>query len=267
MANDYADSFAGDPYFIHKGEQLSAAGMTKALNTKEKVANKTTTIDGSSTDAQYPSAKAAYTALNTKEDSANKKDTLSNSSTEYPSSKAVSIALANKVEASDLTALQTSVNGLETTIGNLQEKLPIGTILMYDGASWQDNVTLKGWYSCNRTNYNHGLTPNLEDKFIKGKGNKADTGDGQMTLGAQHLPAHKHSITDPGHTHTTKCNSRVQVGSDNGVSYGQNWGDSDCGYTSENQTGITETNNNTDGGQSFDVLPSYYSVIYIKKMA
>ncbi|MDR1452383.1 MAG: hypothetical protein LBJ25_00200 [Candidatus Margulisbacteria bacterium] len=25
---------------------------------------------------------------------------------------------------------------------------PKGIILMYDGTSWQDNVTLKGWYQC-----------------------------------------------------------------------------------------------------------------------
>jgi hypothetical protein len=39
MASNYTDSFAGGPYFIKKGEQLSAAGMNAALNTKEKVAN------------------------------------------------------------------------------------------------------------------------------------------------------------------------------------------------------------------------------------
>ena len=42
MASDYTDSFAGTPYFIKKGEPLSADGMTAALNTKEKVAKKQT---------------------------------------------------------------------------------------------------------------------------------------------------------------------------------------------------------------------------------
>jgi hypothetical protein len=68
MANNYTDSFAGDPYFIHKGEQLSAAGMTAALNTKEKVANKTDTLSNSST--EYPSTKAVYDSLNEKDNNA-----------------------------------------------------------------------------------------------------------------------------------------------------------------------------------------------------
>jgi hypothetical protein len=62
MANDYTDSFAGDPYYILKGEQLSAAGMTIALNTKEKVANKKDTVNNDST--EYPSSKAVYDSLN-----------------------------------------------------------------------------------------------------------------------------------------------------------------------------------------------------------
>jgi microcystin-dependent protein len=140
---------------------------------------------------------------------------------------------------------------------------PAGAILMMDG-SWQDGRG--GWYICDGRSTPYGHTPDLRDKFIKGQGSKVATGDGQMTLETKHLPAHKHSITDPGHAHTTKGNSRVQVGNDNGVSYGQNWGDNDCGNTSENVTGITETNNSAGGGQAFDVLPSYYSVIYIKKM-
>ncbi|MDR1452937.1 MAG: hypothetical protein LBJ25_03060 [Candidatus Margulisbacteria bacterium] len=65
MANDYTDNFAGEPYFISKGEQLSAAGMTAALNTREKVANKTDTLSNSST--EYPSAKAVYNSLNEKD--------------------------------------------------------------------------------------------------------------------------------------------------------------------------------------------------------
>ncbi|MDR1114259.1 MAG: hypothetical protein LBL50_04125 [Candidatus Margulisbacteria bacterium] len=62
MANNYTESFAGDPYYILKGEQLSAAGMTAALNTKEKVANKKDTVNNDST--EYPSSKAVYDSLN-----------------------------------------------------------------------------------------------------------------------------------------------------------------------------------------------------------
>jgi hypothetical protein len=217
MANDYTDSFAGEPYFIKKGEQLSAAGMTVALNTKEKVANKT--------------------------------DTLSSSSIEYPSCKAVSDNLAGV-------------------------KLPVGTILMYDGYSWADNVTMPGWYICDGRGTPYGNTPNLQDKFIKGKGSKADNGNGQMTLGVQHLPAHKHSITDKEHDHATS-----KIGCADGTiptfpsgpyfMYGSDLENGEWITTpnvNKNYTGITSTNDSTGGGQAFDVLPSYYSVIYIKKM-
>ncbi|MDR1323625.1 MAG: hypothetical protein LBK68_04210 [Candidatus Margulisbacteria bacterium] len=59
MANNYTDSYDG----IATGAPLSAAKMTAALNTKEKVANKVTTINNQSTDAQYPSAKVVYDTL------------------------------------------------------------------------------------------------------------------------------------------------------------------------------------------------------------
>ncbi|MDR1114214.1 MAG: hypothetical protein LBL50_03895, partial [Candidatus Margulisbacteria bacterium] len=68
MANNYTDKFEGTPYFIKKGEQLSAAGMTAALNTKENVANKKDTVNNDST--EYPSSKAVYDSLNEKDNSA-----------------------------------------------------------------------------------------------------------------------------------------------------------------------------------------------------
>ena len=37
----------------------------------------------------------------------------------------------------------------------MMESLPVGTILMYDGSGWQDNVTLKGWYACVSANAGH----------------------------------------------------------------------------------------------------------------
>ncbi|MDR1113685.1 MAG: hypothetical protein LBL50_01170 [Candidatus Margulisbacteria bacterium] len=139
---------------------------------------------------------------------------------------------------------------------------PIGSILMMDG-SWTDGRG--GWYVCDGRDTPHGKTPNLRDKFIKGSGNKPANGNGQMILGAQHLPAHKHSITDPGHAHMyihePEGTGGLKHGSTNWVTGPmQEW-------TTPSTTGITETNYNAGGGQAFDVLPSYYSVIYIKKMA
>jgi hypothetical protein len=215
MANDYTDKFEGDPYFIKKGEQLSAAGMTKALNTKEKVANKTTTISNSSTDAQYPSAKAVYDTFDSK-----------------------------------------------------QDKLPIGTILMYDGANWLDNVTLPGWYCCDRGNHNKNATiPNLEDLFIKGKGIETQPGANWRELSETNLPSHKHSITDNGHSHSFSIYCAYDKDDSSFVGKGDDRRAETSGfYTSKSYTGITETNT-TGSGAAFNNMPAYYALIYIKRIS
>lgn len=148
---------------------------------------------------------------------------------------------------------------LASDINNLTF-FPKGTILMYDGDGWVDNQTIIGWYQCNGQNG----TPDLRDKFIKGSGNKPASGNGQMTLEAQHLPTHKHSITDPGHSHMyihePEGTGNLKHGSTKWMTGSvQEW-------TTSSTTGITETNS-AGGGQAFDVLPSYYSVIYVRKCA
>lgn len=76
--------------------------------TAENAANKVTSVTSTSTDTQYPSAKAMYTALAgkqaslgyTAEDAANKTQTIDADSTDtqYPSAKAVHLALDSKVK-------------------------------------------------------------------------------------------------------------------------------------------------------------------------
>ena len=56
-------SVTGDAHFANPSlSNLSAAG-TNLLNSKENASNKTATINSSSTDAQYPTAKAVYTLV------------------------------------------------------------------------------------------------------------------------------------------------------------------------------------------------------------
>ena len=55
------DPTEGSPRHVMSG------GVYTALLTKEDAANKTTVVDASSTDDQYPSAKAVYDALGTRE--------------------------------------------------------------------------------------------------------------------------------------------------------------------------------------------------------
>ena len=83
--------------------------------------------------------------------------------------------------------------------------LPTGTILMYNGKNWQNDVTIPGWYMCDGDNG----TPDLRERFIAGCSYSADRtipnapgnfgGDNSFRLKTDHLPAHAHSI--PAHNH------------------------------------------------------------------
>lgn len=84
--------------------------------------------------------------------------------------------------------------------------LPPGTILMFNGTNWQNDVTIPGWYMCDGQNG----TPDLRERFIAGCSYSADKtipnapgnfgGDNSFRLKTDHLPAHAHSI--PAHNHT-----------------------------------------------------------------
>lgn len=84
--------------------------------------------------------------------------------------------------------------------------LPLGTILMYNGTNWQNDVTIPGWYMCDGQNG----TPDLRERFIAGCSYSADRtipnapgnfgGDNSFRLKTDHLPSHAHSI--PAHNHT-----------------------------------------------------------------
>jgi microcystin-dependent protein len=80
---------------------------------------------------------------------------------------------------------------------------PRGAILMYDGTSWQDNVTLKGWYQCSKNpdgtaKIVDGYTvPDLQDKFIMGhSGGSRTGGNNSLELTANNLPSHGHNLSN-----------------------------------------------------------------------
>ena len=92
---------------------------------------------------------------------------------------------------------------------DLEAAFPVGTIWMYDGAGWQDNVTLPGWYACIPANedggsagLSHGIT-SMVDRFVMGRavaGDGAIGGSNSYRLTAAQLPAHTHTIN---HDHPT----------------------------------------------------------------
>jgi len=91
---------------------------------------------------------------------------------------------------------------------------PIGVIKMYDGQSWQDNITIPGWYACIPQNHgpefaakHNGIDcPDLTDRFIMG-GSVSGTmgGDNRPQITISHMPSHDHSgmteNNNQGHAH------------------------------------------------------------------
>ncbi len=113
---------------------------------------------------------------------------------------------------------------------------PIGTIWMYDGAGWVDNVTLPGWYACIPENEDGGASGlsfgivSMVDRFVMGRGNAAvgavgGTNSYQLTAGQ--LPSHTHTIN---HDHTaftsggeSRDHSHSVSGSVNGSGSHNHW--------------------------------------------
>jgi hypothetical protein len=284
MASDYTDSFAGEPYFIHKGEQLSAAGMNAALNTKEKVANKTDTINNST--AEYPSSKAVYDAIqavNTDTASINtaltgKQDKIAaGNANDILTKTAVAGTLGTLTKTTTINAALASASDdkipTEKAVAlALQDLvLPVGTILAMSTSSWVNASTefKRKWHVCDGSDG----TPDLRGKFLRG-GTSSDATNGgadSVKLAKENLPKHAHTITDKGHKHTESRvgNSQVYTGNVGGLntSHAVQPISRD---TSTDVTNISINENFPDQvvyAQAFSVVPKYYTVIYIMKMA
>jgi microcystin-dependent protein len=186
-------------------------------------------------------------ALYTKEKVANKKDTINNDSTEYPSSKAV-YSLAQALGAA---------------------ALPVGTILAMSASSWMNTSAAfkNNWKVCDGT----GGTPDLRGRFLRG-GTASDAATGgvdsqSITLTINNLPKHNHSMT-------IYQNDFISSAEHN--TYGLNQ-DIDGGpqYDQSKRTVSTHPGNGlpiinyTGSSEPFSVntVPTYYTVIYIIKVA
>jgi hypothetical protein len=291
MANNYTDNFAGEPYFIKKGEPLSADGMTAALNTREKVANKKDTINNSST--EYPSSKAVYTIDSGVVHKAGV-ETITGVKTFGTASTPAEPVLGKTKTAAVVNdgtkfASEAQVYAVNSALSSKQDSLPIGTILMFDGASWKDNNTLPGWYACTAANKNLGLTPNLEDHFIVGAGAAANKGteggSNFVTLSASNIPQFDTNTTNnlSGDIPIKRGNSVGVIppgdtSLNNGiVSFSNSPHAFSCGVSSNRSWPLIIANINVNHKHTcgtpaqqlspIDNRPSYYAVIYIKKIA
>ncbi|OQY32017.1 MAG: hypothetical protein B6241_12385 [Spirochaetaceae bacterium 4572_59] len=95
------------------------------------------------------------------------------------------------------------INGLtdrKVTLKKLRDymikSLPVGTVWMYDGSDWQDDVDLPGFYACTAENASRGC-PDMTGRFVMGKAADAEGelgGANSLILTEANLPSHTHAI-------------------------------------------------------------------------
>lgn len=177
---------------------------------------------------------------------------------------------------------------------------PVGTIVLWGGAAVN---TPAGWLPCQGqsliraaypalfsvigTTYGapDGATFNLPNTLgitVRGADNTiplgSTGGNDTVTLNANNIPAHTHSITDPGHNHDVILTQGYDANQYSAVVSGQisyigmsegylspRWTDPQAAVT--NTTGITATNANTTTGTAVNVTNEYIALNYMIKVA
>lgn len=175
--------------------------------------------------------------------------------------------LADVITASGLTPTNTGTDQLRKAFHAM---FPVGTVWMYDGTDWRDNVTLPGWYACVPENEDGGTAGlsygiiSMVDRFVMGKavvGSGATGGANSYRLTAAQLPAHTHTINhdhaaftaEPNsvnHTHTIS-GTAATAGNHSHIVYGTiRSGGGANGLAAGNNRGLDNHAEGTSGGGS-----------------
>ena len=155
------------------------------------------------------------------------------------STNATNIA-ANTAEIKNINE---KITNIKTNITALQDAMPVGSIIMYNGKAEE---IPSGWAICDGTNG----TPNLLDRFILASTYCGGTGgNAQITLSVSQLPPHRHRLKKCWYGKSDNADDRQVV----------RWDDS----VSTNDQILTEE---TGFGLPINIMPPYYRLIYIMKV-
>ena len=153
--------------------------------------------------------------------------------------------LKTKVDTNttNITTNTNDITNIKNEIKNLQDAMPVGSIIMFSGKAEE---IPSGWAICDGTNG----TPNLLDRFILASTYCGGTGGkSQITLSVSQLPPHRHRLKKCWYGKSDNADDRQVV----------RWDDS----VSTNDQILTEE---TGFGLPINIMPPYYRLIYIMKV-
>ena len=143
----------------------------------------------------------------------------------------------------EIKNINEKITNIKTNITALQDAMPVGSIIMYNGKAEE---IPSGWAICNGENG----TPNLIDRFILASTYCGGTGgQSQITLSVSQLPPHRHRLKKCWYGKSDNADDRQVV----------RWDDS----VSTNDQILTEE---TGFGLPINIMPPYYRLIYIMKV-
>lgn len=137
------------------------------------------------------------------------------------------------------------IAAIKDSLKNFRDSMPVGSIIMFNG---QAEEIPSGWAMCNGANG----TPNLINRFVLASTAPGEKGGAAtIKLTAEQLPRHNHSVSKCYFGGSNSSNGNTQV-----VKWNNSFSDSESITTSE-----------TGAAADINIMPPYYRLIYIMKIA
>ena len=185
--------------------------LTASLNKKENTSNKVTTISSTSTDTQYPSAKAVYTELAKKQNNLTIDTALSSTSTNPVQNKVVNSALSAKQNANTAVTHTASTAAGSATVPVYVNASGVATaITSYSGKAATAGTADKATSDGNGNNIVNTYATKAQLNAL----DSTSSGTGAVVTAV--------SQTD-GKVSVTKGNVQIPVGGASGTTYASIW--------------------------------------------